>query len=105
VVLSPLEVHALAELRCRLVARFGPRLVRMTLFGSRARGEGRGDSDIDVLVLVDGLSPAERRSALDDALEVELETGLVLSPLVRCPEAMPPESALARELARDGVHL
>jgi uncharacterized protein len=104
-VLSPLELRALADLRARLTARFGGRLMGMTLFGSRARGEGRRDSDLDVLVLVQGLSPEERRGVLDDALEVELATGLVLSPLPRAPEAIAGESALAREIARDGVTL
>ncbi len=44
----------LAELRQRLQKLYGPRLVRMVLFGSRARGDAKPGSDIDVLVVLRG---------------------------------------------------
>ncbi|MBI4952859.1 MAG: nucleotidyltransferase domain-containing protein [Myxococcales bacterium] len=102
--LSPLEVQALAELRRLLAARFGDRLAGLTLFGSRARGEGHADSDLDVLVLVDGLTPVERREVLDLACDLELALRVAISPLVR-PAAAPPVGALGREIGRDGVRL
>jgi uncharacterized protein len=101
--LSLLEQRALAALRARLTTRFGDRLASMTLFGSRARGEGHEESDLDVLVLVNGLSPAERRTVFDDALGVELETGLAVSPLPRSREKFAAQSALARDVCRDGM--
>ena len=33
---------------------YGPRLKRLILFGSQARGEATPDSDVDVLVVLDG---------------------------------------------------
>jgi predicted nucleotidyltransferase len=51
-------------------ARFGTRLRQVVLFGSRARGSGRADSYLDVLVLVDGLTRAERREVLDEGARV-----------------------------------
>jgi predicted nucleotidyltransferase len=44
----------LAELRSRLEALYGDRLVKLVLFGSQARGDADADSDIDVLVVLKG---------------------------------------------------
>ena len=44
----------LAEIKAALAQAYGPRLQRVVLYGSEARGEGRPDSDIDVLVLLSG---------------------------------------------------
>jgi predicted nucleotidyltransferase len=103
--LSPLERAALTTFRTRLAARFGARLDRAVLFGSRARGEGHEESDLDVLVVVHDLSRAERADVIDDAGAIELETGLVLSPIVRAAVEWRDASALGREIARDGVPL
>lgn len=101
--LSATERTALADLRRRLTARFGGRLARFTLFGSRARGEGHEESDLDVLVLVHQLTRQERRATIDDAGDVEMSVGLVLSPLVRDAETWDESTPLAREIARDGL--
>ena len=101
---TPLETAALAELKPRLGELFGGRLERMVLFGSRARGEGHEDSDLDVLVLVAGVSAAERRAVIDIAFDLERRFGLAISPLVRDP-AKPIGAALAAEIARDGAPL
>jgi len=44
----------LAELRRRLEALYGDRLLRVVLFGSQARGDARPDSDIDVAIVLKG---------------------------------------------------
>ena len=50
----------LAELRHRLEQLYGPRLVKLVLFGSQARGDAEPGSDIDVLVVLEGpVSPGE----------------------------------------------
>ncbi len=43
----------LDELKLRLREFYGERLVKLVLFGSRARGDNEPDSDIDVLVVLD----------------------------------------------------
>ena len=50
----------LAQLRAGLERLYGERLVKVILFGSRARGDADPDSDIDVLVVLKGpVSPWE----------------------------------------------
>jgi predicted nucleotidyltransferase len=57
---TPLET-ILAELRSRFEALYGPRLDRLILFGSQARGDADEESDIDVMVVLK--EPVEDREA------------------------------------------
>jgi predicted nucleotidyltransferase len=102
--LSPAEVNALRQFREGL-AFLGERMRSAVLFGSRARNEGHEDSDLDVLVLVEDSTPADRARILDLAYDVELDSGLVLAPIVREAGAWPTSSSLCAEIARDGVPL
>lgn len=49
----PLDT-VLREYRRRLEEIYGPRLLRLVLFGSQARGDADPDSDIDVLIVLSG---------------------------------------------------
>ena len=44
----------LREFREGLEQIYGPRLVRVVLFGSQARDEAEPDSDIDVMLVLEG---------------------------------------------------
>jgi predicted nucleotidyltransferase len=103
--LTPLETQVLELFEQRLCARLGPRLGRLILFGSRARGEGHEESDLDVLVLVSDLAPGEKQAILDVSFDLELEHGLALSPLVRDAQAFRADTPLGRAIERDGVTL
>jgi predicted nucleotidyltransferase len=103
--LTPLETQVLELFEQRLRARFGPRLGRLILFGSRARGEGHPASDLDVLVLVRDLAPGEKQAIVDVSFDIELEYGLALSPLVRDAQAFRVDTPLGREIEREGMTL
>ena len=103
--LSRLETAALDAFILRLRSRFGVRLEKVVLFGSRARGEGDEDSDLDVLALVAGLTRVERGLVLDDAADIERAMGLEISPLVRDPALWEPSLPLGRAIAEEGVLL
>lgn len=76
-----------------------------TLFGSRARGQGDEHSDLDVYVVVRDLASADRRAVVDIASDLSLASGLLLSPLVRAPAALSPDSSLGRVIAAEGIPL
>jgi predicted nucleotidyltransferase len=103
--LSPQEQLTLRELRERVGQQFGPRLVELRLFGSRARGEGRDDSDLDVLICLRELSREDRRIVQDLAFDLELEQGLVISPLLADAAQWPTDSFLSQAIAREGLPL
>ena len=63
-------------------------VVRLALFGSRARDQARGDSDADVLVSFDGLADSRRFFGLQFYLE----------DLLGCPVDLVTEQALRAEL-------
>lgn len=101
---------ALAELKEALTSVLGPRLVRLVLFGSYARGTVHPESDVDVLVLV---SPRERQDghrAADAAAAVMLRRpDVVLSPLVlsvsELDQLRARERLLARDIDQEGIDL
>ena len=64
----------------------GNRLKKIILYGSYARGDYNKQSDVDIMILTD-LSFKEieeyRDKISDIAYDIELDTGIVLSPIVK----------------------
>jgi predicted nucleotidyltransferase len=98
----------LAELRRRLARLYGPRLVKMVLYGSQARGDADPGSDIDVLVVLQGpVEPAEEiRRTGDDVWPLSYEHGIsVMCVFVSQEEYERERSPLLLNVRREGVPL
>jgi predicted nucleotidyltransferase len=76
------ERAALDAYVTRLREQYGDKLVRVVLFGSKARGDSDTESDLDVLVVLNDGDWRFRDEVALVAFEPMLEHGVVLSPLV-----------------------
>jgi predicted nucleotidyltransferase len=82
--LSDHEQRALDELTGEIGRSLPELRVRMTVFGSRARGDAEADSDMDVLLEVetDRLVFADKQRLRTIASEISLASRIILSLLV-----------------------
>jgi predicted nucleotidyltransferase len=82
--LSPDEQRVLSDLRQEIARRLPALRFRMTIFGSRARGDAEADSDMDVLLEVetDRLAFPDKQRLRQIASEISLASGIILSVLV-----------------------
>ena len=71
----------LTALRGRMERVYGERLVRMVLYGSRARGDAESGSDIDILIVLAGtVDPGEEISRTGGLIaDLSLQFGEVIS--------------------------
>ena len=96
----------LAELRRRFEALYGPRLVRLMLFGSHARGDAEPGSDVDVLVVLEGpVRPgAEIARTGEITAEISLENNIVIScTFISADRFEHEESPLMINVRKEGV--
>jgi len=84
--LAAREAVALGEYVRRLRQEHSGQVVRVVLFGSRARGEANEESDADLLVVVRSDERQTHRPIERLGTEISLEYGLVLSELIVGPE-------------------
>ncbi len=94
----------------RAAEKFGARLLKIALFGSRARGEARRESDIDLAVVMRDTRDVDgaRRDLSDISYDVLIETGEeVQAWLVPASEWTNPHLAcnpvLIMAMKRDGI--
>ena len=98
----------LAELRRRFEALYGPRLVRMVLYGSQARGDADPGSDIDVLVVLAGeVEPCEEIGrTLDNVAGLSLENDVVIACVFVDEHRFTTRNGpLLRNIRREGIPL
>jgi len=107
--LSSQEIMALQAYVRVLQQRFGPRLVDVLLFGSKARGEADSHSDIDVIVLLDHPTAQDLSNARGLSFDIWLTYDVWLSIRVMAEEDWQAladmQSMFYRNVLRDGVSL
>ncbi|WP_242987011.1 nucleotidyltransferase domain-containing protein [Blautia marasmi] len=67
----------------------GSRLSKVILYGSYARGDNHDHSDVDVMILVKMTDAEIKRienDVYDMAFEIEIETGIDISPIIKNQE-------------------
>jgi uncharacterized protein len=97
----------LKRLRALLDARYGDRLERVVLFGSRARGEADSDSDYDIAVFLRDLTDRWRELDCLADLRSDLlaETGIFVDAKPYPAGAYRARTSLMGEIRRDGLDL
>lgn len=95
------------EFAARLRDRLGDDLVRITLFGSRARGNAREGSDFDVLVIVTRRDAVAREKVLDVEVEMMDRHDVLFSAMLYADEEWSVEShyPIGKSIASEGVRL
>jgi predicted nucleotidyltransferase len=100
---------ALAALKDRLGSLLGRALVKLVLYGSRARGDADPDSDVDVAIVFRSTDGGMRNRILDVVARIELEYGVPLSTLILQEEEyrrlLNRERRIALDIDREGVGL
>ena len=103
------EQRAITEYVAQIRDRFPGRILAVTLFGSKARGDGDAESDIDLLVLVDVEDNDLRDELWQIASDISLDHDLVLSARVfarsRWTDTRQPHLPLYRAVTTDGIPL
>lgn len=103
------ERAAVSDYLARLRARFGARVLRVILFGSRARGEGDRESDLDVLVVVDNGDWRFHDAIADESVEPWLTYRALISPITmdrkEYEQLQEWQTLFYRNLERDGISL
>lgn len=110
--LTPNERAALTALVERLRQHYGDDLLRVALFGSKARGDFDDESDLDVLIVAripDADYWQHRQEIVNLTTDLMLEYGPVISPLINDEAAYIQlrqwNTLLNRNIERDGVEL
>jgi predicted nucleotidyltransferase len=97
----------LIRFRAALDKTYGPRIERVVLFGSHARGEAWPDSDYDIAVFLRDLDSfgAEAGRIAAIGTEILYDTGAVINAIPFKAGAYKERSGLMQELRRDGLDL
>ncbi len=103
------EYRQLIELKGSLQALLGDRLLKIVLFGSRARGDHSVESDYDIAIIVRGLTRELKHRILDEVAEIEFEYLTPLSAFILSEDEFNrlrvKERRIALDIEREGISL
>lgn len=97
---------AIADFKRGIERLYGPRLRKLLLYGSCARGDATADSDVDLLVVLEGdiIPGREINRMIDLVCEVNSEHGVLLAVVpVSEDEYRTVRSPLLVNVRREGV--
>ena len=101
--------NVLKELRNRMANELGDRLVKIVIFGSRARGDFDAESDADIAIIVRDLSREQKYQILDVVAEIEMKFDTPLSVIVfsenEFERLKKRERRIALDIEQEGVPL
>lgn len=103
------EERVLRQLKTALGKHLGTQLVRLVLFGSKARGDADSTSDLDVAIIIEGLDRQLKREVFDIVADIELEYETALSTILFSTEEfarlLERERRIALDIEHEGVPL
>jgi predicted nucleotidyltransferase len=103
------EKEAVMAVTAELSKELGDNLVKLYLFGSKARGDFHDDSDIDLLVIVNRLDAESRwqirATAANCSLQYDVLFNTHLYDKARWDDIVRYRDTLWREVERDGIPL
>ena len=104
---SPAEDTILTRCAAAVRAHYGPRLERVVLYRSRARGEARADSDYDIAVFLHDPAGfyAEADALAAITTEILNETGAVISAMPLNAGSWRERTGFMHEIRKDGIDL
>jgi predicted nucleotidyltransferase len=101
--------HILVELKKSIEEIAGDRLIKIVLYGSRARGDYDDDSDTDIAIIVRDLSRELKHQIISRVADIEFEYLRSLSTLVISEEDLRNlrnrERRIALDIEREGITL
>jgi len=107
--LTPKMEKILVDLKKCVQDIAGDRLIKMVLYGSRARGDYGADSDMDIAIIVRSLSPEFKRLIVSQVADLEFEYLRSLSTLILSEEDFlllrKRERRIAVDIEREGIPL
>jgi predicted nucleotidyltransferase len=99
----------LVDLKKRIEEIAGDSLIKMVLYGSRARGDYDDESDTDIAIIVRGLTRELKHDILSGVADIEFDYLQPLSTLIMSEEdfhhLVNRERRIALDIEREGISL